>query len=269
MLKAGMATLAGLVMIAGVMTVAIDTVQAGEKLLPASKVIKNFVKAIGGKKAVKAATEMTMTGTMDMPAAGISGALKVKSKAPDLLVIEIELPGIGLIRTGYDGEVAWALNPMTGPTVMDGKMLDQMKREADFYGVLHESDRYQSMETVEKIEFHGDMCWKLKLVTTSGQELFEYYSVETSLLAGSESTQESQMGEMTIVGVFSDYKEFGGVRFPTKALQIMGPGMEQTFSFDSISYSGVQDSDFELPAEIKGMLPVDGDGDGDGVDPVE
>jgi hypothetical protein len=262
-LKTGMATLTALVMIAGLVAASTDTVQAEEKLMPANKVIKNYVKAIGGKKAVMALTESTMTGKMEMAAAGISGDLKVKTKAPDLLVIEIEIPGMGVIRTGYDGEVAWSLNPMTGPEIMEGKMLDQMKREADFYGILHQSDRYQSMETVEKTDFHGDMCWKLKLVTTGGQELFEYFSVESSLLKGSESTQESQMGEMKIVGVLSDYKEFGGIRYPTKAVQIMGPGMEQTFSFDTVSFSGVQDSDFELPAEIKGMLPAGDEGDSD------
>ena len=249
----GIAVLTLLAMVVGGFAAA-DPILAGDKLPAAKKVLKNFTKAIGGKKAVMATDQVILTGKLEIPSQGLSGDLTVRAMAPSYLAIHVEIPGIGTILTGYNGEVGWSLNPMMGPAVMEGAMLAQLKREADFYSVLHSSDRYKSMETVEKTEFADTMCWKLKLVTLDGEEIYEYYDVETGYLVGNESTQESPMGPMDVVSVISDYKEFGGLMSATRMSQKMGPGVEQVFVFDSIVYSGVSMDDFALPAEIEAMV---------------
>ena len=238
---------------------AADTAASEAKRMPAQKVIKKFVKAVGGRKAVMKKDQVVIKGKMEIPSQGISGTMEVHAKAPNLLSVHGEIPGIGTILSGYNGEIGWSINPMMGPSIMDGKMLEQTKREADFYAVLHESDRYRSMETVDKVDFEGAPCWKLKLVANNGDEIYEYYNVETGLLAGNEQKQDSPMGEMNIVSVIEDYKEFEGVKSATRIRQKIGPGIEQVLSFDEITYEGVQDSDFDLPAEIKGMLSSEGD----------
>ncbi len=243
----------------GATAAAADTAASDAKRMPAQKVIKKFVKAVGGRKAVMKKDQVVIKGKMEIPSQGISGTMEAHAKAPNLLSVHAEIPGIGTILSGYNGEVGWSINPMMGPSVMDGKMLEQTKREADFYAVLHESDRYRSMETVDKVDFEGAPCWKLKLVANNGDEIYEYYNVETGLLAGNEQKQNSPMGEMNIVSVIEDYKEFEGVKSATKIRQKIGPGIEQVLSFDEITYNGVQDSDFDLPAEIKGMLSSEGD----------
>lgn len=249
----GVAVVTMLAMVVGGFAAA-DPIQAGDKLPAAKKVVKKFTKAIGGKKAVLATDQVMIQGKLEIPSQGLSGNLVVKSMAPNYLAIQVEIPGIGTIRSGYNGEVGWSLNPMMGPSIMEGDMLAQLKREADFYSVLHSSDRYQSMETVEKTEFAEKMCWKLKLVTLEGDEVFEYYDVESGYLIGTESTQESEMGPMDVVSVISDYKEFEGLMSATRMSQKMGPGIEQVFAFDSIVYSGVSMDDFALPAEIEAMV---------------
>src|SRR6185369_12258086 len=51
---------------------------------------------------------------------------------------------------GYDGKVAWMVQPMVGPRILTGTELMTTRIEAVYDGALKTSDRYESMKTVGK-----------------------------------------------------------------------------------------------------------------------
>jgi hypothetical protein len=193
-----------------------------------------------------------MTAVMQIPAQGISADMDIYSAPPNKMLVKIEIPAMGSISSGFDGEVAWTINPMTGPMVLEGREMDQQRQQADYLSPLHPDHLVASLETVEKTDFQGQACYKVKVTTTWDEEYFEYFDVESGLIVGGERTQSSQMGEIPVTTVISDYKEFGDLLVATKTVQQM-MGMEQIFTV-----SGIEDVDpdpamFELPAEIKAM----------------
>ena len=149
------------------------TAEQGD-LPSARSIIDRHIEAIGGRKAVLAHTSSHATGTLSMPSSGISGALDVYGAAPNKSLVKVNLGGIGDIVEGFDGTYGWALQPMTGPMLKQGKELDEKKFDADFYGDLHEPGRYVSMKTVEKTTFEGRPCYKVSLVRKEGGEDIEY-----------------------------------------------------------------------------------------------
>jgi zinc protease len=215
-------------------------------------VIARFVQVIGGKQAFDKIQSQHIKGKFDMGGQGITGDLEVFAKRPDKLVIKINLPGIGDLWQGFDGTVGWSLNPATGPMVLEGKMLDQVREQARFDGVLHEASDFKSMETLGREPFEGKTCYKLKLVRKSGQEVTEYYDVQSGLLVGSSEVQETPLGAIAATGLTSDYKKFGDVLFATKLTQKMGP-LAQVMTFTSMDFNKVDDSAFDLPDQIKGL----------------
>lgn len=234
---------------------AVPAVWAAEAGLPsAEQVIARYVEALGGEAAVRAPKSFTMRGRFSMPAAGLDGEFRLLSMAPDKQLSAITLPGVGEIRQGFDGTHGWMLNPITGPMLFEDAMLRQARFQADFFAPLHDRRRYRSMETMARESFRGREAHKLRLVTTDGDEIVEFYDVETGLLTGMEITAETAMGPQTIKSALFDYKVVAGMKLPTRIEQELGPGMLQTVTFTSITRDDVDPAAFELPTEIRALV---------------
>ena len=163
---------------------------------------------------------------------GLKGTFELMQAKPSSMLLVMELPGVGSIRNGYDGKIAWATNPMMGPMLIDGTALGQLRLQAHFDAQMHDPARYAVIETVGRTEFEGEDCHRVRLVakptedlgeeTEKLREIFEYYSVESGLLMGTESLNASPMGEMKVRSYYSDYVELGGVKTPRTVVQDAG-----------------------------------------------
>jgi hypothetical protein len=228
--------------------------EAGSALPSARSILDRHIQAIGGKEAILSHTSSHATGTISVPAAGITGTLEVYSAAnPNRVLVKITLGGVGEVMEGFDGVHAWSVSPMTGAMVLQGKQLDDKIFDSAFYGELHDSARYASMNTVEKTTFEGRPCYKVSLKRSNGGEDIEFYDVETGLKAGSMNTRETQMGAINTTSVEADYRKFGNVLQPT-TLRQSAMGIQQVFTVSLVEYDKVEPSVFEPPAQIKALI---------------
>jgi hypothetical protein len=216
-------------------------------------IIDRHLAAIGGRAAVVARTSTHATGTVAFPSAGMTGNVDVYSAKPDKSLLRMTLGGVGQIEEGFNGTVGWSLNPMTGPTLTQGKELEQKKFDADFLSDLHLDSRYESMTTVEKSDFDGRPCYKLRLVPRGGGEEFEFYDVQTGLKAGSINTRESPMGPITGTTVESDYRKFGPLLWAT-TIKSSAMGVQQVITLTTIEYDKVDPGTFDPPPAIKALV---------------
>lgn len=217
------------------------------------QVIDKYLVAIGGRDALVKRSSSRMSGTLSVPAAGLSGDVVGMAAKPNKLVLTITLPGIGEMRSGFDGTTGWSIEPTSGPRVLDGTELAQTRIQADFLAQLHDEKNFTSMETVELADFEGTKAWKLRLVREGNDTTYEYFDAESGLMIGVEATRDTQMGPMTAITVLSDYAEFGGVRLP-KTVTTKTMGQEMVMSITSMEWDTVEASAFELPAEIKVLV---------------
>jgi len=230
-----------------------DVAPAIAPSLAAHAVYERMVEAVGGRAALEQYTSTHAFGEFSLPAQGIQGDLELFVAAPNFFLVEVVIPGIGTVRSGYNGEVGWTVNPATGPIIMEGNQLNQMRQQSDFLGPLNVEAYVDSASVVEETEFGGKMCQKVRVVTHWGEEYFEFYDVETGLPAGSIRSEESPMGAMEATTVVSDYKDLGGILAATRIVQSV-MGMEQIITFSTVEYDTVDLTVFEIPAEIKAMM---------------
>lgn len=224
--------------------------------LPSARsIIDRHIEAIGGRKAILSHTSSHATGTMTVAGSGITGALEIYSAKPDKSLVKINLGGIGEVVEGFDGVHAWSISPMTGPSLTQGKELEEKKFDANFYSDLHEEGRYASMKTVEKTTFDGRPCYKVSLTMKNGSEDIDFYDVQTGLKAGAIVTREAQMGmgPMSVTQVVLDYKKYGSILVPT-TLKQTAMGVEQVLKLTAVEFDNVPPSMFEPPAQIKALL---------------
>ena len=231
-----------------------DLAKGAPANLPSARsIIDRHVAAIGGKAAILSHSSSKGTGTFSVASAGLSGAIEIFAAKPDKSMVKITIPGIGEILEGYDGRHGWTVSPMTGPMLLEGKQLEEKRFDSDFYGELHDDSRYDSMTTVERTEFDGRPCYKVRLVRKGGGEDFEFYDVETGLKAGRIATRETPMGTVTATATEGDYKKFGNLLQPTTVKNTI-MDVQQLITLTAIEYDAVPPSVFDPPAPIKALI---------------
>lgn len=228
----------------------------GAQSLPSAlDVIAKYVAAIGGKDAIMQVKSISTAGTLEVPAMGLSAKMEVAMAAPNKVASKTNIPGMGEIVTGFDGAVAWSIDPSAGERLLADKELEQTKENADFYAnLLFPADRYATMEVQSIADFNGEKAYKVKLVRKgSGNESMTYFSVATGLLLGLESAQVTPMGTIQVTQTVSDYKQFGGIKMATKVEQAMGP-TKMILTTSDVKLNEVPASAFEMPARVKPLV---------------
>lgn len=226
---------------------------ASAQLPDAEQVVARYIDAIGGEAALRKHQYRHDKITMAMPAQGITVAMEIFAAAPNLYVSRMDMAGIGTVATGFNGTVGWMIHPATGPMVLDGAQLEQQRQQASFYGPLDRHHFVKAMETVERTDFEGRPCYRVKITTNWDEDYFEFYDVETGLLAGAQRSQESMMGPIESTTIIAEYREVGGVKMPAR-ITTRAMGMEQAITIESSSFEAFDRSVFELPPEIKALV---------------
>jgi hypothetical protein len=227
---------------------------SGQDKLPAAReIIDRFVEATGGREALARHQSRRAVGRITMPAQGVEGDVEIVAARPALMRLRMTIPGVGEIQSGYDGKVAWSMNPLTGPMLMQGKALEQTRADAEFDSSLHPETLYKTLDTIEKTTFEGRPAYKVRAVRTTGDEDFEYYDAENGLLLGAEVTRESPMGPVKATHVTSDYRDFGGVKIASRIVQRL-MGTEQVITISEVEFDKVDKAVFALPAAIQALV---------------
>ena len=222
--------------------------------LPSAKsILDRHIAAIGGREAILSHTSTHAKGTLSMPSAGLTGSLEILAAKPNKSLMRISLAGVGEISEGFDGSHGWSLSPITGPMLLEGKQLEERRFDSEFYAEASPEKRYVSMTTLERTDFDGRPCYKLKLVRPTGGEDLQFFDIATGLKAGSVTTRETQMGTVTGTTIESEYKKFGNLLHATSVKSQIGQ-IQQVITITSTEYDNVQPAALEMPAQIKALV---------------
>lgn len=232
--------------------------QAATEPLPgATQITERYARALGGPEAIRKHSSSTMRGTIEYrDGADVLRALFVYyDAAPYLRLERVTLPGgAGEAIGGFDGKIAWSLDPRSGPHILSGDDRESEKRDADFYYALDELTWFKSMENIAVEDFEGRPCYHLHGVNNWGKSNDHYYDRETGLLTAYEF--ESELGPTR--EIFSDYKKIDGVLVPmkqtVKARNKAGEWeVKQVITYDSVTFNDVDLKVFLPPQTVRGL----------------
>ncbi|MBL0937944.1 MAG: hypothetical protein IBJ03_03555 [Gemmatimonadaceae bacterium] len=228
---------------------------AAQALPTASQVIDKHVTAIGGRAGFEKLTSIKQIAQMEIPAVGITADAEISMGTPFKMAMRVNIPQIGEMITGTDGEHAWSVNAMQGPRLMAGKELQQTREQADFLGgMLFVADRFSTMTNEGIVDFNGEKAYKIKMVRKdSGNESWHYFSVASGLNIGSESATTTEMGTTQVSTLIKDYKVFGGLKFPTRSEANMGP-QTIVLTVKDVQLNAVAADAFAVPAAIQPLI---------------
>lgn len=200
----------------------------------AKVVYDNYIKAIGGDKAVKSVKSVHMIGTTTIPQAPSPLSYVSKSDNKDRMSAEISMGGQSMMKQVVGDKTAYA--------VQQGQRMDvpaeefaEKKAEAKLFPEL--SAPAGKLTVIESIE--GSDAYAIE----NGKTV-TYYDVKSGLKVAESTTQEQGGQKMVLMTNFKDYKDVKGVKFPFNI--IMNVGIELDIKLSEIKVNeGVTDADFQ------------------------
>jgi hypothetical protein len=228
---------------------------ADEALPSVETVYNHFIAATGGKTAYEARHSLVEHATINFEKQGLKGSLTIYEAAPNNYLGVTELPGIGKLASGSNGEVAWENTALQGPRIKQGVERDDALREGSFNAPLYWQKLYVKAETAGAETAEGHECYKVVLTPKEGKPVIEFYDKKSGLMIKTMATVSSQMGEINAEILYDDYrKDSDNVLSPHRMVN-RAAQQEFVILIESVEVNPDLPKDrFDLPPEVKALL---------------
>jgi hypothetical protein len=227
---------------------------AADPLPSAESILDRYVQVTGGKRAYEKRKTEIAHGTVELAAIGIKGSMTRYAAEPDKYYYSVEIDAVGKMETGVNGGVAWENSALLGPRVKTGVERAEAIREGNLNSTVNWRKLYPLVKTEGTEIIDGEECYKVVMTPAEGQPIIGYYQKKSGLQIKLTTVASSQMGDIPVELIASDYKNFGGILQPAKVVQKAGP-QEFTITLDRVEANPVIPPEkFALPAEIRQLV---------------
>ena len=203
----------------------------------AKSVLENYIKAIGGDKAVATVKTIAMTGSTTIPQAPspLSFTSKIDNKGK--MMVELAMGAMSLMKQVVNEKGAYAIQQGQRRD-FTGKDLDAMKASATTFvetTLLKKADiTLSSIETINGKDAYG---------IKDGKTTY-FYDTTTGLKVAESKVLEQGGQSMTQTTNYGDYRDVKGVKVPFNIIQNVGFELDIKMSDIKIN-EGVTDADFQ------------------------
>ncbi len=205
--------------------------------LTAKSVLENYIKAIGGEKAVSAVKTIAMLGSTNIPQAPQPLTFTNKVDDKGKMMVEIAMGPMSLMKQVVNEKGAYIVQQGQRKN-LEGNDLVEMRASATPFEELQLSKK-EGLVLSGIESFNGKDAYGVK----NGKTTF-YYDTQSGLKVAEAKTMEQGGKTMTQITNYGDYKEIKGVKVPFEIIQNVGFELDIKMSEVKIN-EGVTDADFQ------------------------
>jgi predicted Zn-dependent peptidase len=202
----------------------------------AQSVFENYLKVIGGEKAVAAVKTLAMAGTTTIPQTPSPLSFTSKLDSKGKMMVSLNMGTMPLMKQVVNDKGAY-IEQQGQRKNLEGDDLAEMKASAAPFEELRLSKRTDlKINGIEPI--NGKDAYSIK----DGKTVY-YYDVKSGLKVAKVKVKEHSGQSTTQTTYFNDYKDVKGVKVPFNIVQNAGFELDIKMSEIKIN-EGVSDSDF-------------------------
>ena len=199
-------------------------------------VLDNYIKAVGGEKAVKGVKSISSVAGGEIQGTPLEMTTKVTSS--NKLANEMKAMGMSMMKQVVNEKGAYVTQQGQRKD-LDGEKLADVKESAmPFPELTMAAKASVNLDGIES--FNGADAYVIKNGKTT-----HYYDVNTGLKLGKAVVQEANGQKMTQITNYGDYKEVKGIKVPYKVTMAFGPQEIEFKTTDVKINEGVSDADFQ------------------------
>jgi hypothetical protein len=213
-----------------------DALPAAEELLAAS------VDALGGAANFEAIRSYYVESQMTVDGLGLNGTAQTWWAGGDFYV-ETDMPGVGLVRLGSQGDKIWSDDPINGMRMITGVEAEQAAWSTSRCLALDWKDYFKSAETTALVDGEGGRrLAEITFRSPSDDVVVLRLDLETKMPVSQSFKQANPLGAMPVTVTFEDFREVAGTKVAYK--QFVDASLTKMSSITS-------------KFEVNGEVPVD------------
>jgi zinc protease len=197
------------------------TAKTDEKLPTIDEVLASYTKALGGAEALAKHKSRIAKGTVELAPINARGTLVSSQKAPNKLLVVMNLTGLGEFRQGFDGQMGWSNDPFQGLRDLKGSELAATRRAAVF-NAAERNALYKRMVVTGKSKVGDREVYVVEATPAEGEPDKMYFDTKSGLMLRMDAVTDGPQGRVIAESYLEDYREVGGVLAPHTVRQVIG-----------------------------------------------
>jgi hypothetical protein len=232
--------------------------QAADQLPEASVVFERYIEAIGGRDAMAKIKNRRIEGTYTGDPFEFKANLQIWWEEDGRYHSRINEPA-GLKYDLYAVDrMTWSNVMDRGPEPMGGVQRQELLDTSDFWGEANYEKRYKEIKVLREATAGETVIYIVQAMTHAGRPHTLYFAKDTGLLIGTRvpvSGPKNTARDMTVQ--ILDYKDFGGVLYPTKFVQKFNnePNTKHNvFVYTSIKINAEDAHEYPVPDTVRELF---------------
>jgi outer membrane lipoprotein-sorting protein len=177
----------------------------------AQEVLSKMIDAMGGRKALQAVKDTTISGSIEVAQYGLTASLTMYQKEPNKQRMDIDVMGM-IISQGFDGNTGWFTDPQSGVTQeMPEAQSRELARQAQGNAALLDPGKFGIALTLKpRVDLDGREHLVLEQTWADGHTITFFIDPATYLPAKTRTRAIGQAGvEVDSETFLADYRKVG------------------------------------------------------------
>jgi zinc protease len=201
----------------------------------AQSVVKNYIDAIGGEKALKAVKTVLVTAKGTIQGRSLDMVSKFSNKG--MSTSDISMGGMSMMKQVIGDKTGYQSVQGQKKTIEGEELVKEKKDAVPFVELSFLADKTIVLSGIESL--NGQDAYAVQVGTTK-----YFYDVKTGFRVATENESGEGAQKRKVMTYYADYVEVKGVKFPYKTT--MDVGMPLEFITQDVKINeGVTDKDFE------------------------
>ena len=201
----------------------------------AQSVVKNYIDAIGGEKALKAVKTVLVTAKGTIQGQSLDMVSKISNKG--MSTSDISMGGMSMMKQVIGDKTGYQSVQGQKKTIEGEELVKEKKDAVPFVELSFLADKTIVLSGIESL--NGQDAYAVQVGTTK-----YFYDVKSGLRVATENESGEGAQKRKTMTYYADYVEVKGVKFPYKTT--MDVGMPLEFITQDVKINeGVTDKDFE------------------------
>jgi hypothetical protein len=181
------------------------------------------VKATGGAAAWNAHKTAHYTMETTLQGMGMGGKGERFQTITHKALTIMEMTGLGRVREGTNGKVAWTEDPLQGIRYLEGQEEEQTRIGSSWNADMHAAELFAKLEAATEPGPNGVTLECVIATPKLGKPLRSCYDARTHLQVSQSGVRASPQGDMPFRATLGGWREVGGVKIPFERNTQLGP----------------------------------------------
>jgi len=176
------------------------------------KIVDQYIKAVGGSKAISKIRTLAIEGTFTTPD-GKTGTYTLDTRAPNRYYFELVVADHNVIEA-YNGKSAWHQTQYGEIATLLGNDGAQLEAAGQYYNshLVNAKKNKLGVGFAATLKVRGEDAYDLELTTPTGVKRHVFFDPNSHLIA----KEVAVIGGVEEEALYDDYRSVSGVKFPYK-----------------------------------------------------